>query len=668
MNRLGEATSPYLLQHADNPVDWWPWSGEAFAEARRRDVPVLLSVGYASCHWCHVMARESFEDAEVAAYLNERFVAVKVDREERPDVDAVYMTAVQAATGQGGWPMTVFMTAEGEPFWFGTYLPPRPAHGLPSFRQVLEGVHAAWSERRGEVDGVAARIAADLAGAEREYDAPRPPGADELAAAVRELAEQFDAERGGFGGAPKFPPAMTLEFLLRHHATTGSAEALHMVERTCEAMARGGIYDQLGGGFARYAVDAEWVTPHFEKMLYDNALLARVYTHLWRATGAVWARRIALETCDFMVRELRTPQGGFASALDADSELPGGGHEEGAFYTWTRAQLAEALGEGDAVRAAAAFGLTDDAPVLRLPHPAAAPPDDLRARLLAARALRPRPERDDKVVTAWNGLAVAALAEAGACFDRPDLVHAATEAAVLLAELHTDGAGRLVRTSRDGGAGTSRGVLEDYGDAAEGFLALHGVTGDPVWLARAGALLETVLTRFRGPDGALFDTPDDGERLISRPQDPSDGATPSGWTAAAGALLSYAALTGSDRHRAAAETALGIVTPLAGRAPRFIGWGLAVAEAALDGPRQVAVVGPPGDPATALLHLAALRATAPGAVVALGGQGERDGAAPLLDGRTARDGRATAYVCRGFVCELPTSDPAALAGQLGRDA
>ncbi|WP_052851493.1 thioredoxin domain-containing protein [Streptomyces avicenniae] len=665
MNRLADATSPYLLQHADNPVDWWPWCDEAFAEARRRDVPVLLSVGYASCHWCHVMARESFEDAELAAYLNERFVSVKVDREERPDVDAVYMAAVQAATGHGGWPMTVVMTADGEPFWFGTYLPPRPGHGLPSFRQVLEGVHAAWRDRRGEVDGVAARIAADLAGTERVYDAPQPPGADDLAAAVHELARQFDEAHAGFGGAPKFPPSMTLESLLRHHARTGSVEALHLAERTCEAMARGGIHDQLGGGFARYTVDAAWVTPHYEKMLYDNALLARVYTHLWRVTGAAWARRVALSTADFMVRELRTPQGGFASGLDADSELPGGGHEEGAFYTWTRAQLAEALGEGDAVRAAAAFGLIDDAPVLRLPHPADEPPEDLRARLLAARALRPRPARDDKVIAAWNGLAVAALAEAGACFDRPDLITAAADAASLLAEVHLDAAGRLARTSRDGRPGPSMGVLEDYGDAAEGFLTLHGVTGDPVWLGHAGTLLETVLTRFRSEDGALFDTADDAERLISRPQDPSDGATPSGWTAAAGALLSYAALTGDERYRLAADAALGIVTPLAGRSPRFIGWGLAVAEAALDGPRQVAIVGPRGDAATAELHRTALRATAPGAVVALGAPGAPD-EAPLLADRTARDGRATAYVCRGFVCELPTTDAAVLAGQLGR--
>ncbi|WP_129840781.1 thioredoxin domain-containing protein [Streptomyces sp. RFCAC02] len=665
-NRLAAETSPYLLQHADNPVDWWPWCPEAFDEARRRDVPVLLSVGYASCHWCHVMARESFEDAGIAAFLNERFVAVKVDREERPDVDAVYMEAVQAATGHGGWPMTVMMTADGEPFHFGTYFPPRPHPQLPSFRQVLEGVDTAWRERRGEVTGIAARIAEELAGADRAYDAPRAPGADDLAAAVRGLAAEFDEARGGFGGAPKFPPSMTLEFLLRHHARTGSPEALRMAERTCEAMARGGIHDQLGGGFARYAVDAAWTVPHFEKMLYDNALLLRVYTHLWRVTGASWARRVALGTADFLVRELRTPQGGFASALDADSAVPGGGHEEGAYYVWTPEALREALGgdEAEARRAAEAFGLTDDAPVLRLPGPGWEVPHELRSRLLAARELRARPGRDDKVIAAWNGLAVAALAETGACFDRPDLVTAAVDAAGLLARVHLDGAGRLVRTSRDGRAGPSMGVLEDYGDVAEGFIALYGVTGDPVWLRHAGALLDTVLTRFTGPDGALFDTADDAERLIRRPRDPMDGAAPSGWTAAAGALLSYAALTGDDRYRAAAERALGIVTPLAGRAPRFIGWGLAVAEAAYDGPRQVAVVGPRGDAATEALHRTALRAAAPGAVVALGAPDDPE-QAPLLAGRPLREGRPTAYVCRGFECDLPTTEPETLAAQLG---
>ncbi|MDT0265367.1 thioredoxin domain-containing protein [Streptomyces sp. DSM 44915] len=668
MNRLANAQSPYLLQHADNPVDWWPWGREAFEEAKRRDVPVLLSVGYASCHWCHVMARESFEDAALAGYLNEHFVAVKVDREERPDVDAVYMEAVQAATGQGGWPMTVFMTADGEPFHFGTYYPPRPLHGLPSFRDLLEGVTAAWRDRRGEVGEVAARIAGELAGRRVSYEAPAPPGADELALAVGALAGEFDERHGGFGGAPKFPPAMVLEFLLRHHARTGSAEALRLVERTCAAMARGGIYDQLAGGFARYAVDAAWVVPHFEKMLYDNALLARVHTHLWRVTGSAMARRVALATADFMVRELTTPEGGFASALDADSETPDGGHAEGAAYVWTPEQLVEVLGEEAGALAAERYGVTEagtfegGTSVLRLPGEA--PPDEVRARLLAARLDRPAPARDDKVIAAWNGLAIAALAETGGVLDRPDLVTAAETAARLLLRVHRDAAtGRLVRTSRDGVAGPSAGVLEDYADLAEGLLALYAVTGEVGWLTEAGALLDVVLTRFTGEDGAFWDTADDAEALIRRPQDPTDGATPAGWTAATGALLGYAAYTGSDRHRAAAERGLGIVSALAARAPRFVGWGLAVAEAAVDGPREVAVVGPADDPATAELHRVALLAPAPGAVVARGEPGAAD-APPLLADRPLRDGRPVAYVCRGFVCHEPTTDPAALAAQL----
>ncbi|WP_165985293.1 thioredoxin domain-containing protein [Streptomyces sp. YIM 98790] len=667
-NRLADETSPYLLQHADNPVDWWPWSPDAFAEARRRDVPVLLSVGYASCHWCHVMAHESFEDPEVAEYLNERFVAVKVDREERPDVDSVYMEAVQAATGHGGWPMTVFMTPEGEPFYFGTYFPPEPRHGMPSFRQLLAGVHGAWQDRRTEVGEVAGRITRELAGRRLSYDAPRPPEESDQAAALLALTRDFDQVHGGFGGAPKFPPSMVLEFLLRHHARTGAAGALEMAERTCDAMARGGIYDQLGGGFARYSVDAEWVVPHFEKMLYDNALLCRVYTHLWRAAGSEQARRVALETADFMVRELRTAQGGFASALDADSEADGR-QAEGAFYVWTPAQLRRVLGEEDGRAAAGLLGVTEEGTfehgtsVLRLPGEPV--PDRLRERLLAARAERPRPGRDDKVVAAWNGLAVAALAEAGACFDRPDLVQAAVAAADLLVTRHLDEHGRLLRTSRDGVPGGGAGVLEDYADVAEGFLTLCSVTGETAWLDLAGTLLETVLTRFRGEDGSLFDTADDAERLIRRPQDPTDNATPSGWTAAAGALLSYAAFTGSERHRAAAEEALGIVRVLAGRAPRYIGWGLAVAEAALDGPREVALVGAGDDPRASALHAAALRATAPGAVIALAEPDTPEEERPaLLHDRPPRDGRATAYVCRRFVCAAPTTDPGTLTAQL----
>ena len=673
-NRLAHETSPYLLQHADNPVDWWPWTAEAFEEARKANKPVLLSVGYSACHWCHVMAHESFEDQATADFLNEHFVSVKVDREERPDVDAVYMEAVQAATGQGGWPMTVFLTPEAEPFYFGTYFPPAPRQSMPSFRQVLEGVRSAWTDRRDEVAEVAGNIVRDLAGREMSYGDAQAPGEEQLAAALLGLTREYDPQRGGFGGAPKFPPSMVVEFLLRHHARTGADGALQMAQDTCERMARGGIHDQLGGGFARYSVDRDWIVPHFEKMLYDNALLCRVYAHLWRATGSDLARRVALDTADFMVRELRTNEGGFASALDADSDDGTGRHVEGAYYAWTPEQLAEVLGEDDALIAAQYFGVTEEGTfehgqsVLQLPQQDtvfdAEKIESIRTRLLAARDLRPAPGRDDKVVAAWNGLAIAALAETGAYFDRPDLVEAALGAADLLVRLHLDEQARLSRTSKDGQVGANAGVLEDYADVAEGFLALASVTGEGVWLDFAGFLLDHVLTRFTGTEGGLYDTAADAEQLIRRPQDPTDNATPSGWSAAAGALLSYAAQTGAEPHRTAAEQALGVVKALGPRVPRFVGWGLAVAEAFLDGPREVAIVGPSlDDPATRALHRTALLGTAPGAVVAVGAPGSDE--LPLLADRPLVNGEPTAYVCRNFTCDVPTTDADALRGVLG---
>ncbi|MFG2786979.1 thioredoxin domain-containing protein [Streptomyces sp. NPDC048419] len=684
MNRLAHETSPYLLQHADNPVDWWPWSTEAFDEARAANKPVLLSVGYSSCHWCHVMAHESFEDRATADFLNEHFVSIKVDREERPDVDAVYMEAVQAATGHGGWPMTVFLTPDAEPFYFGTYFPPAPRQGMPSFRQVLEGVRSAWTDRRGEVTEVAEKIVKDLAGREISYGDAQVPGEEELAQALLGLTREYDPQRGGFGGAPKFPPSMLIEFLLRHHARTGSEGALQMAADTCERMARGGIYDQLGGGFARYSVDRDWVVPHFEKMLYDNALLCRVYAHLWRTTargGAAdelseLARRVALETADFMVRELRTNEGGFASALDADSDDGTGRHVEGAYYVWTPQQLTEVLGDQDAALAAHYFEVTEEgtfengSSVLQLPqHEGVFDAEKARSikdRLLRARADRPAPGRDDKVVAAWNGLAIAALAETGAYFDRPDLVEAAVGAADLLVRLHLDEQARLARTSKDGQVGANAGVLEDYADVAEGFLALASVTGEGVWLEFAGFLLDHVLIRFVDQEsGTLYDTAADAEKLIRRPQDPTDNATPSGWSAAAGALLSYAAHTGSEPHRTAAEKALGVVKALGPRVPRFVGWGLTVAEALLDGPKEVAVVGPAqDDEATRALHRTALLGTAPGAVVAAGvADGDEF---PLLAGRPLVDGAPAAYVCRNFTCDAPTTDPDHLRSVLGR--
>ena len=686
-DRLSAATSPYLLQHAGNPVDWWPWSDEAFAEARRRDVPVLLSVGYSACHWCHVMAHESFEDPGTAALMNEQLVSIKVDREERPDVDAVYMTATQAMTGQGGWPMTVFMTPEREPFFCGTYFP------REQFQRLIRGVADAWQENRGGVVGQARQIAEALA--ERALAAGpggwagEQPGAGpaRLAApseaAVAGLETGYDAQRGGFGGAPKFPPSMVLEFLLRHHERAGGATgsaALRMAAGTAEAMARGGIYDQLGGGFARYSVDAGWVVPHFEKMLYDNALLARVYAHLWRRTGSGLAARVAGETCAWMISELQTEPGGFASALDADSE-----GEEGKFYAWTPGELGEVLGDADGEYAAQVFGVTEGgtfehgSSVLQLrSDPADA--DRLariRAALLAARERRVRPARDDKVVAAWNGLAIAALAEAGLLLDRPEFIAAARRAATAIASVQLAD-GRLARTSRDGVAGRSAGVLDDYACVADGFLALSGVTGEASWVTLAGQLLDTALDRFGDGAGGFYDTPDDGEQLIYRPADPADGPSPSGAFAVAGALLSYSALTGSARHAEAAAAALGPLAAIASRFPRAGGSGLAVAEALLSGPAEIAIVGPRADERTAALHAMAFYAAPPGAVIALGeadepaaretGPGGPPGpgqpAIPLLAGRELVGGRPAAYVCRNFACRLPVTDPAQLRAEL----
>ncbi|WP_433219450.1 thioredoxin domain-containing protein [Microtetraspora malaysiensis] len=665
MNRLKDATSPYLAQHADNPVDWFEWGPDAFAEARRRDIPLLISVGYSACHWCHVMAHESFEDRATAELMNEGFVNIKVDREERPDVDAVYMTATQAMTGQGGWPMTVFATPDGHPFYAGTYFP------RTQFQRLLHSVSQAWQKERDAVVQQGAKIVEALNEQGRLPSGPLPTAAT-LEQAVRDLAGGFDPRNGGFGGAPKFPPSMVLEFLLRH----GTPDALAMAEKTMDAMARGGMYDQLGGGFARYSVDAEWVVPHFEKMLYDNALLLRVYTHWWRATGSPLARRVALETADWLLREMRTPEGGFASALDADSAGPDGGHGEGLFYVWTPAQLREVLGDDDGSWAASVFEVTGtfehgtSVLQLRADPGDRARLDRVRTALLAARATRPRPGRDDKVVAAWNGLTIAALAETGALFERPDLVEAATAAAELLARVHVDD-GRLLRTSRDGRAGRNAGVLEDYGDVAEGLLALYGVTGETRWFTLAGELLGTLLTRFSDGSGGFFDTADDGERLFQRPQDPTDNATPSGRFAAAGALLSYAALTGSSRHREAAEEALGTVTVLAGKYARFAGWGLVVAEAALHGLAEVAIVGPADDPRTKALHRAALMSNVPGLVVALGepadgGAAGRDVEVPLLEGRPTVDGAPAAYVCRRFACRAPVTTPEELKAELAR--
>ncbi|HEY3529465.1 MAG TPA: thioredoxin domain-containing protein [Nocardioides sp.] len=650
-NRLASATSPYLLQHAGNPVDWWEWGDDAFAEARRRGVPIFLSVGYAACHWCHVMAHESFEDDATAAQLNADFVCVKVDREERPDVDAVYMEATVAMTGHGGWPMTVVLDHEGSPFFAGTYFPDRPRGGQPALRQVLSALSEAWRDRPDDVRRAAGSVREHLARAVALTGSALTAG--DLDGAVASLAADFDETRGGFGGAPKFPPSMVLEFL-RRRQDHGSRR---MLDRTLEAMARGGIHDQLAGGFARYSVDAGWVVPHFEKMLYDNAQLVGLYGR-W---GTELGDRVAAGIADWMLRELRTPEGGFASALDADSE-----GEEGRFYVWTPEQLTDVLGADDGRWATELFEVTGTfehgASTLQLLQD----PDDwdrfddVRRRLLAARELRVRPARDDKIVAAWNGLAISGLVDAGRLLGREEYVDAALAAGRLLVDVHLVD-GRLRRVSRDGKAGTPAAVLEDDGAVAAGFLTLCGATGDDRWLAHAVALLDDGLARFRADDGGFFDTPAGGERLVARPRDPGDNASPSGTSAMIHALLSAHALTGDGRWRDAADEALAGVAELARRAPRFAGWSLAAAQALTDSAPEIAVIGPAGAERDDLERQARLW---PGAAVAVS-DGPRDGV-PLLTGRDAVDGRPAAYVCRGNVCDRPVPSPGKIFQPTGR--
>jgi uncharacterized protein len=662
-NRLATATSPYLLQHAGNPVDWWPWSGDAFAEAKRRDVPVLISVGYAACHWCHVMAHESFEDDAIAKVINDNFVAIKVDREERPDVDAVYMTATQAMTGQGGWPMTVFATPDGEPFFCGTYFP------KPSFARLLDSVGTAWRGQREDVVKQGNAVVEAIGGAQLVGGPTAPISAGLLDAAAGQLAKDHDQRYGGFGGAPKFPPHMGLLFLLRHHQRTGSAESLEIVRHTAEQMARGGIYDQLAGGFARYAVDATWTVPHFEKMLYDNALLLRVYTQLWRLTDDPLARRIADETAAFLLRDLATPAGGLASALDADTD-----GVEGLTYAWTPAQLIEALGEEDGNWAADLFRVTSTGSfehgssvlVLARDIDNAAPElvarwRDVRSRLLAARERRPQPARDDKVVASWNGLAVTALAEHGLLTGSAASSEAALEIAEVLASRHLVD-GRLRRVSRDGVVGEPAGVLEDYGAVAEAFCTVHQLTGEGRWLSLARQLLDLALAHFGTGEGGFYDTADDAEKLVARPADPTDNATPSGLSAICAGLVGFAALTGESSYRQAADAALTTVGPLIGGHPRFAGYAAAVAEAALAGPYEIAVAttDAAGDPLVAAAH----RHAPPGAVV-VAGEPDRPGV-PLLAGRPLIDGASTAYVCRGFVCDRPVTTVEGLVARLAQ--
>jgi uncharacterized protein len=633
MNRLARETSPYLLQHADNPVDWYPWGDEAFERARTEDRPILLSVGYAACHWCHVMEHESFEDEETARLMNERFVNVKVDREERPDVDSLYMDAVVALTGHGGWPMTVFLTPGGEPFFGGTYYPPEPRHGLPSFRDVLQAISGLYRERRGAVDDTAAQLTEALSEAAKAAPSTEPLTEHILGESARALRRQFDEEWGGFGGAPKFPPASTLEFLLRMHLR-GDTDALPMVVKTLDGMAAGGMYDLVGGGFHRYSVDRRWLVPHFEKMLYDNALLASVYLHGWVVTGDERYRRIVEQTLDYVLRELALPEGGFASAQDADTD-----GVEGLTFTWTAEEgvpeeLLEPFEEGRSV----IRGELDDA---------------LRRRLFELREQRPKPLRDDKAIASWNGLVLAALAEAGRRLERRDYLDTAERLAEFLLGPLSNEDGGLFRTYRDGRAKNS-GFLEDYADVANGLYELHVATGELRWLEEASRLARLAIELFGDEErGGFFLTPAGGEELIARQKSFDDHPTPSGNSMLAFVLLKLARIYGDDELERRAVGVFRLIRETLPRAPHAFGHALSALDLHFSPSRELAVIGP----VESEVARAALAPFEPSTVVAVGpGEG-----VPLLDGKVLVDGQPAVYLCESFACQAPVTDAAALA-------
>jgi uncharacterized protein len=619
VNRLAAEISPYLLQHADNPVDWYAWGDEALARARTEDKPILLSIGYSACHWCHVMEHESFEDPDTAALMNEHFVCIKVDREERPDLDSIYMDAVVSLTGHGGWPMTVFLLPDGKPFFGGTYFPPEPRHGLPSFRQLLAAVAEAWSERRAEIERDAGAITDALRRVARPSREPLTPSL--LPDAVRALRSSFDPVWGGFGGAPKFPPASTLEFLLRR----GERE---LVTKTLDSMALGGMYDLVGGGFHRYSVDREWLIPHFEKMLYDNALLVPAYLHGWLVTAQPRYREVVELTCDYLLRELRLPEGGLASAQDADTD-----GVEGLTYTWT---------EQDDVPPELLHPFEDGRFVLRGELAEAT-----RLRLLAEREERPQPARDDKAVASWNGLAVAALAETGRRLGRDDLVAAARDCAeFLLGAMSTD-AGRLFRTWRAGRAGHD-GVLDDYADVAHGLYELHVATGELRWLEESRRLALLAVDLFADDeDGGFFLMALDGEKLVNRKKDFDDNPTPSGNSMLAYVLLRLARLWGDDELERRAVGVFRFVAPHLPQAASAFGHALCALDLYFSPAREVAVIGPP-DAEVARRELAGFD---PNAVVAFGPSED----VPLLEGKGYVDGKPAVYVCENFACQAPVT-------------
>ena len=633
MNRLAGATSPYLQQHAANPVEWYEWGEEAFALAGAADKPILLSVGYSACHWCHVMAHESFEDPATAALMNEHFVSVKVDREERPDVDALYMEATFAMSGSGGWPMTVFLTPAGEPFYAGTYFPPEPRHGLPSFRQLLGAVAEAWRERREDVGRQARQLVAALGQSARLAPSVEPLTSAVLVEAESTIARSFDPLHGGFGGAPKFPPASAIELLLRR----GTERALEMAVRTLDAMAAGGMYDVVGGGFHRYSVDQRWVVPHFEKMLYDNALLASAYLHGWLVAGVPRHREIVEETLDYVLRELALDGGGLASAQDADTD-----GVEGLTYTWTPE---EAMSVGLDARLLEPFeqGRMIVRGVLEA---------DARARLLAVRAERPQPFRDDKAVASWNGLALAALADAGYRLERPDWLDAARRVAeFLLGPLSRD-EGRLLRAWRDGRA-SGDGFLEDYADVAHGLLELHVATGESRWLHEARRLAQLAVDLFEDPEhGGFFLAERLRDPLVARTKPLDDNPTPSGNSMLAHTLLRLARIWGDDELERRAVGVFRLVEPSLRRAPAAFGWTLCALDLWLAVPQEIAIAGP----VDSAVGRAALLPFRPRAVAAVG----PDDDVPLLAGKGLVDGKPAVYVCERFACQAPVTEPADL--------
>ena len=642
-NRLAHETSPYLLQHKDNPVAWEPWGAEALSRAHAEDTPILVSIGYSSCHWCHVMERESFEDPDVAEYMNAHFVCIKVDREERPDVDAIYMEACQAMTGQGGWPLNVFCTPDQAPFYAGTYYPPVPRHGMPSWRQLLEAIVEAWTERREEIRAGAPRIVERLRGAALIEPATDPPEALLLGEAADGLRRAFDPSHGGFGHAPKFPQASALEFLLRRGD-------LEVVTRSLTAMASGGIYDQVGGGFARYSVDAQWLVPHFEKMLYDNALLARVYLHAWQVTGDALYRRVCRETLDWALHEMRGPEGGFYSALDADSD-----GVEGKFYVWSRDELSVIAGDEAADWfGASATGNFEGANILTRGEGSPPELDDWRAGLYEVRKERIWPALDDKRLCSWNALMISALADAGAVLEDEHYLDAASQAADFVLTRMCDANGRLLRTWKDG-EGRLNAYLEDYAYVVEALLTLYEASWEPRWFTAARETADTMIERFADDErGGFFDTSDDHEQLVARRKSLDDNPIPSGNSSAAFGLLRLAALTGERGYEARADGVFRLLGEVARRHPQAFAHLLQALDFYFASVREVAIVGPDAD-ALARVVRSRFRPDIVLAGVRADGEGAAD-AVPLLAERTVPG----AYVCQNFACKQPVSDPAEL--------